>query len=76
MSGGPGAPGTGEFFQERLACLMAEGNPWVVGYWRLAAKHGPAKDAEVDLIEDEQGRMVRVARAVQEPGSRPADRAG
>jgi hypothetical protein len=24
----PRAPGTGEFFQERLARLMAEGNPW------------------------------------------------
>jgi hypothetical protein len=63
----PRAPGTGAFYQERLARLMAEGNPWVVGHWRrLADKHGPAKDAEVERIEDEQSRMVRVARAARE----------
>ena len=51
-------PGTGAFYQERLARLMAEGNPWVVGHWRrLADKHGPAKDAEVERIEDEQAQM-------------------
>jgi hypothetical protein len=45
----PRAPGTGAFLQERLADLMAEGNPWVVGHWRrLAEREGPAKDAEVD----------------------------
>jgi hypothetical protein len=63
----PRAPGTGEFFQERLARLMAEGNPWVVGHWRrLAVLEGPAKDAEVERIEAEPGRMVRVARAARE----------
>jgi hypothetical protein len=61
------APGTGESFQERLARLMAEGNPWVIGHWRrLADLEGAAKDAEVDRIEDEYGRMVRVARAARE----------
>jgi hypothetical protein len=33
----PRAPGTGALFQERLARLMAEGNPWVVGHWRRLA---------------------------------------
>ena len=67
MLGRPRAPGTGAFYQERLARPMAEGNPWVVGHWRrLAEKHGPAKDAEVERIEDEQSRMVRVARAAPE----------
>ena len=61
------ASGTGELFQERLARLLAEGNPWVVGHWRrLANLEGAAKDAEVDRIEDEYGRMVRVARAARE----------
>jgi hypothetical protein len=46
---------------------MAEGNPWVVGHWRrLADLEGAAKDAEVERIEDEYGRMVRVARAARE----------
>jgi hypothetical protein len=63
----PRTPGTGEFFQERLARLMAEGNPWVVGHWRrLAVLEGAAKDAEVERIEAEQGQMVRVARAARE----------
>jgi hypothetical protein len=63
----PRAPGTGAFFQEQLGRLMAEGNPWVAGHWRrLADLHGAAKDAEVDRIEDEQRRMVRVARAARE----------
>jgi hypothetical protein len=63
----PRAPGTGARYQERLASLMAEGNPWVVGHWRrLAEKHGSAKDAEVERIEAEQARMVRVARAARE----------
>ena len=63
----PRAPGTGAFIQEELARLMAEGNPWVVGHWRrLADKQGPAKDAEVERIEDEQWQMVRVARAARE----------
>jgi hypothetical protein len=63
----PRAPGTGKFFQERLARLMAEGNPWVVGHWRrLADLEGAAKDAEVERIEAEQGQMVRVARAARE----------
>ena len=45
----PRTPGTGAFYQERLARLMAEGNPWVVGHWRrLAEREGAAKDAEVD----------------------------
>jgi hypothetical protein len=34
----PRAPGTGAFLQERLADLMAEGNPWVVGHWRRLAE--------------------------------------
>jgi hypothetical protein len=63
----PRAPGTGAFFQQRLARLMAEGNPWVVGHWRrLADKQGPAKDAEVERIEHERSRMVRVAEAARE----------
>lgn len=63
----PRAPGTGAFFQERLARLMAGGNPWVVGHWRrLADLEGAAKDAEVERIEAEQSRRVRVARR---PGS-------
>jgi hypothetical protein len=63
----PRAPGTGAFIQEQLARMMAEGNPWVVGHWRrLADLEGAAKDAEVYLIEDEQLRMVRVARAARE----------
>jgi hypothetical protein len=63
----PRAPGTGAFFQERLASLMAEGNPWVVGHWRrLAEKQGPAKDAEVERIEAEQSQMRRVAQAVRQ----------
>ena len=63
----PRAPGTGALFQEQLARLMAEGNPWVVGHWRrLADLEGVAKDAEVQRIEDEQRRMVRVARAARE----------
>jgi hypothetical protein len=63
----PRAPGTGEFFQTRLARLMAEGNPWVTGHWRrLADLEGAAKDAEVERIEAEQGQMVRVARAARE----------
>jgi hypothetical protein len=58
----PRAPGTGAWFQEQLARLMAEGNPWVVGHWRrLADREGAAKDAEVDRIEAEQSQMVRVA---------------
>src|SRR5215213_891883 len=61
------APGTGARFQERLARLMAEGNPWVADHWRrLADLEGPAKDAEVDRIEDEQSQMVRLARAARE----------
>jgi hypothetical protein len=63
----PRAPGTGALYQERLARLMAEGNPWVVGHWRrLADQEGAAKDAEVERIEAEQARMVRVARAARE----------
>jgi hypothetical protein len=63
----PRAPGTGVLFQERLARLMAEGNPWVVDHWRrLADREGAAKDAEVERIEAEQSRMVRVARAARE----------
>jgi hypothetical protein len=63
----PRAPGTGALLQEQLARMMAEGNPWVVGHWRrLAEKDGPAKDAEVDLIEAEQSQMVRVTRAARE----------
>jgi hypothetical protein len=63
----PCAPGTGAFFHERLARLMAEGNPWVVGHWRrLAEGRGAAKDAEVEWIEAEQGRMVRMTRAARE----------
>jgi hypothetical protein len=63
----PRAPGTGAFIQQRLADLMAEGNPWVVGHWRrLADLEGAAKDAEVERIEAEQRRMVRVARAARE----------
>jgi hypothetical protein len=63
----PRAPGTGVWFQEHLARLMAEGNPWVVGHWRrLADREGAAKDAEVERIEDEQSQMVRVARAARE----------
>jgi hypothetical protein len=63
----PRAPGTGACFQERLARLMAGGNPWVVGHWRrLADLEGAAKDAEVERIEAEQSRMVRVARAARE----------
>jgi hypothetical protein len=46
---------------------MAEGNLWVVGHWRrLADLEGAAKDAEVDRIEAEQSRMVRVAMAARE----------
>ena len=67
MLGRPRAPGTGAWFQERLAGLMAEGNPWVVGHWRrLADLEGPAKDAEVERIEAEQSQMLRVARAARE----------
>jgi hypothetical protein len=63
----PRAPGTGAFFQERLTDLMIEGDPWVVGHWRrLAEKHGPAKDAEVEHIEAEQAQMRRVAEAVRQ----------
>jgi hypothetical protein len=63
----PRAPGSGARFQERLARLMAEGNPWVADHWRrLADLEGPAKEAEVDHIEDEQSQMVRVARAARE----------
>jgi hypothetical protein len=61
------APGTGEVHQELLARQLATGNPWVVGPWRrLADLHGAAKDAEVERIEAEQRRMVRVARAARE----------
>ena len=64
---GPRAPGTGAFIQEHLARLMSEGNPWVTGHWRrLADKQGAAKDAEVERIEDEQSRMLRVAGAARE----------
>jgi hypothetical protein len=63
----PRAPGTGVLYQELLARQLAEGNPWVVDHWRrLADKHGPAMDAEVERIEAEQLRMVRVARAARE----------
>jgi hypothetical protein len=63
----PRAPGTGAWFQERLARQVGEGNPWVVEHWRrLADRHGAAKDAEVDPIEREQLRMLRVARAARE----------
>jgi hypothetical protein len=63
----PRAPGTGALFQERLARQMAEGNPWVADHWRrLAEQHGPAKDAEVERIEDEQRRMHQVASAAKE----------
>jgi hypothetical protein len=63
----PRAPGTGAFHQELLARQMAQGNPWVVEHWRrLADRQGAAKDAEVERIEQEQGRMVRVARAARE----------
>jgi hypothetical protein len=63
----PRAPGTGALFKERLAQLMTEGNPWVVGHWRrLADLEGAAKDAEVERIEAEQRRMLRVARAARE----------
>jgi hypothetical protein len=63
----PRAPGTGAWFQEHLARLMAEGNPWVAGHWRrLADLEGAAKDAEVDQIEGEQSQMVRVAMAARE----------
>ena len=63
----PRAPGTGAPYQEQLARLLAEGNPWVVAHWRrLADKQGAAKDAEVDRIEAEQSQMVRVARAARE----------
>jgi hypothetical protein len=63
----PRAPGTGAWFQEQLARLMAEGNPWVIEHWRrLADQEGAAKDAEVDRIEDEQSQMVRVAMAARE----------
>jgi hypothetical protein len=63
----PRAPGTGAFLQERLARLLAEGNPWVVGQWRrLADLEGAAKDAEVDRIEAKQSQMGRVARAARE----------
>ena len=33
----PRAPGTGARSQERLARLMAEGNPWVADHWRRLA---------------------------------------
>jgi hypothetical protein len=37
----PRAPGTGAWFQEHLAQLMVEGNPWVVDHWRrLADREG------------------------------------
>jgi hypothetical protein len=49
----PRAPGTGAFFQERLARQLAEGQ-------------GAAKDAEVERIEREQSRMLAVARAARE----------
>jgi hypothetical protein len=63
----PRAPGTGALYQERLARLMAEVNAWVVGHWRrLAGKRGPVSDAEVERIEGEQRRMLRVARAAGE----------
>ena len=63
----PQAPGTGAFFQERLARQLAEGNPWVVEHWRrLAERQGAAKDAEVERIEREQSRMLAVARAARE----------
>jgi hypothetical protein len=63
----PRGPGTGALFQERLARLMAEGNPWVVGHWRrLTGLEGAAKDAEVDRIEDEHSKVVRVAMATRE----------
>jgi hypothetical protein len=55
----PRAPGTGAFFQERLARQLAEGNPWVVEHWRrLAERQGAAKDAEVERIEREQSWMA------------------
>jgi hypothetical protein len=61
------APGTGAFFQELLARQMAEGNPWVAGQWRrLADRQGAAKDAEVERIEGERSRMLRVASAARE----------
>jgi hypothetical protein len=63
----PRAPGTGALFQERLARLMAEGNPWVIEHWRrLADREGAAKDAEVERIEAEQLLMLRVASAARE----------
>ncbi len=63
----PQAPGTGACLQERLARLMAGGIRGVVGHWRrLADLEGAAKDAEVERIEAEQSRMVRVARAARE----------
>jgi hypothetical protein len=63
----PRTPGTGTLFQERLARQMAAGNPWVVQHWRrLADRQGAAKDAEVDRIEREHGRMLQVARAARE----------
>jgi hypothetical protein len=63
----PRAPGTGAWFQERLAAQVAEGNPWVVDHWRrLADLEGAAKDAGVERIEAEQSQMLRVARAARE----------
>jgi hypothetical protein len=63
----PRAPGTGVVYQEVLARQLAEGNPWVVDHWRrLADRQGAAKEAEVERIEAEQSRMVRVARAARE----------
>jgi hypothetical protein len=63
----PRGPGTGAFIQEQLARQMVEGNRWVVGHWRrLADQEGAAKEAEVERIEDDYGRMVRVARAARE----------
>jgi hypothetical protein len=59
-------PGTGRYLQEALARRLRDGDPWVEDQWRrLARKEGPAKDAEAELIQDEIGQMVKLARGAQ-----------
>jgi hypothetical protein len=53
-------------FQERLARLLAAGNPWVLGPGGGWPTGRGGQDAEVERIEAEQSRMVRVARAARE----------
>jgi hypothetical protein len=61
----PGA-GHGSYLEQALAQRVADGDPWVVEHWqRLAAKHGQAKDAEAELVQEDNWRMLCLARAAR-----------